>query len=140
MEVKTLKRSVFQRILGICATKLPQNPGCWKYENGVIIVDIEKSPELVQKSGALRIESKDLPKRVLLVHGEDDNFYAVENYCSHGKRRLDPVPGTKTIQCCSMGRTNFEYNGKRISGSEALSDIKGLDVVTEENILRISIN
>ena len=51
------------------------------------------------------------------MHGEDGEYYAFKNRCTHAKRRLDPVSGTPNVQCCSVGKSTFEYDGKVVSGS-----------------------
>jgi len=33
-----------------------------------------------------------------------------------GHRRLDPLPGENQIRCCSVGKSVFDYDGRRISG------------------------
>ncbi len=33
-----------------------------------------------------------------------------------GHRRLDPVAGTGTVQCCSVGKSTYTYDGKKIFG------------------------
>ena len=62
------------------------------------------------------MEGKNLPERVLIVHGDDDKFYAIRNRCQHMGRRLDPVPGTSTVQCCSVSKTTYAYDGKVLYG------------------------
>lgn len=114
---KDLKRGFWQRLLGKPATPLPQNPDCWSHADNRITVDLSRAPELSAPGGALRIESESLPQRVLLIHGDDGNFHAFHNCCTHGKRRLDPVPGAETVQCCSIGKSTFTYDGKLQRGS-----------------------
>jgi len=139
MDKNEVKRSIFQRIFGVCATKLPEDPGCWIFSDNTITVDLKRSKELSDKGGALRIEGGILEdKRLLVVHGNDGEFYAFENTCTHGKRRLDPVPGAKEIQCCSVGRSTFDYEGKLVSKGD-LSDLKTFEVKKEEESLRISL-
>jgi nitrite reductase/ring-hydroxylating ferredoxin subunit len=116
MEVKTLKRSILQRLFGIPATKIPSNPGCWTYAQGKLEVDLARAVELSKPGGAIRLEGSNLPERVLVVHGEDGNYYAFRNRCKHMGRRLDPVPGTSTVQCCSIGKTTYAYDGGVLSG------------------------
>ena len=117
MENATLHRNIFQRVLGICATRQPADEGCWKFEDGKIIVDLERAPELAERNGAVRLEKKNLPNRVLVIQGDDGRYYAFRNRCTHARRRLDPVPGKQQVQCCSVGKSTFEYRGKRVSGS-----------------------
>lgn len=116
MEVKTNPIGFWKRLFGKCLTQPPANADCWKYENGLLIIDLSRTPELVQKAGAIRIENQTLPDRVLIVHGDDDQYYAYRNRCMHAKRRLDPVPGSNTIQCCSINKTTYDYQGRVIVG------------------------
>jgi nitrite reductase/ring-hydroxylating ferredoxin subunit len=117
MEVRTLKRSILQRLFGIPATKIPQDPNCWGYADGKLVIELDRARELAKPGSALRLEGKNLPERLLIVHGEDDNFYTFQNRCRHMGRRLDPVPGTSTVQCCSMGKSTYAYDGKVLYGS-----------------------
>ncbi len=116
MTTKILKRSIFQRIFGISATKSPQNEDCWTYSAGKITINLGQSPELSQKGGAIRLEGRNLPKKVLVIHGDDGNYHAFCNRCGHAGRRLDPVPDTQTVQCCSIGKATYNYDGKILSG------------------------
>jgi nitrite reductase/ring-hydroxylating ferredoxin subunit len=117
MTVKILHRSLFQRIFGFPATARPRNPQCWSFSNGKIVIDLKKAVELQDPGGAIRLEGGGLPRRVLVVRGEDGQLHAFHNRCTHlGHRRLDPVPGTSTVQCCSVGRSTYTYDGQRIHG------------------------
>jgi nitrite reductase/ring-hydroxylating ferredoxin subunit len=138
MATETLHRSIFQRILGMCATGKPRNEECWTYEGGAVIVDLAKAPELDERNGAIRLEGKNLPDRVLVIRGDDGSYYAFRNRCAHGKRRLDPVPGAQQVQCCSVGKSTFDYEGSRISGS-AKKDITPYKVALEEGKLIIAL-
>ena len=138
MEDKTLHRNIFQRIFGICATQQPSDEGCWTFDNGKIVVDLTRAPELSAKNEAIRLEKKNLLERVLVVYGNDGEYHAFKNSCTHGKRRLDPIPETRQVQCCSVGKSVFDYSGKLISGS-AKEDIVIYNVVVEDGKLVIAI-
>lgn len=133
-----LKRNIFQRLLGLCATKEPSDKGCWQYEDSKLTVDLSRAPELSSPYGAIRIESANIPKRVLVVKGEDGQYYAFINECAHGKRRMDPLPGSQKIQCCSVGKSTYDYKGKRIAGS-AKNDVITLPVILENGKLLITL-
>lgn len=126
MEVKILKRSFLQRLFGISATKPPADLGCWSYGAGKVLVDLRRAPELSQPGGAIRLEGKNLPERVLVVHGDDGNYYAFRNRCKHMGRRLDPVPATGTVQCCSVSKSTYGYDGGVVYGpaKEAVATFK----------------
>ena len=138
MEIKTLKRSIFQRIFGICATKAPKDSGCWSFSDGKITLDLSRIPELSQPDTGIRLEGKSLPKRVLVMHSNAGSYYAFHNKCSHAGRRIDPVPKSDTIQCCSVGKATFDYKGTVLSGS-AQSGIKTFPVQVEDGKLLITL-
>lgn len=117
MDVKFLKRSFFQRVLGIPATSEPETDSCWKYANGKLTIDLTQASELKSPGGAIRCEGKNLPERILVVCGEDGEYRAFRNRCTHfGHRRLDPVPGTNTVQCCSINKSTYDTEGEKIFG------------------------
>ena len=117
MEIKFLDRGFFQRLFGTPATPKPQVPDCWTYADGKLTINLKKAPELKKIGGALRFEGGELPERVLVVFGKDKTYRAYRNRCTHiGHRRLDPVPGTNTVQCCSVNKSTYDENGKKIYG------------------------
>ncbi len=138
MEVTTLKRSILQRLFGIPATKIPKDPNCWAYTAGKLVIELDRAFELAKPGGALRVEGKNLPERLLIVHGDDDNFYAFQNRCRHMGRRLDPVPGTATVQCCSVGKSTYAYDGKVLYGS-AKEAVKTYDLRVQDGKLIIAL-
>jgi len=117
MEIQFLKRNIFQRILGLPKTSKPANPDCWHYFEGKLTIDLSKAPELKNKGSAIRLEGNHLPVRILVMTGDDGNYHAFHNRCTHlGHRRLDPVPGTGTVQCCSVNKSTYDLNGKNLYG------------------------
>ena len=117
MAGNTLRRNIFQRILGLCATRPPADQGCWSFENGTVVIDLSRAPELAERGGAVRLEKRGLPERLLVVRDEEDRYHAFRNRCTHAGRRLDHVPESGQVQCCSVGRSTFDYTGGRVSGS-----------------------
>ena len=115
MEIKRNKRNIFQRILGIPATPKAE-PSTWRFEGGQIIVDLERVPALKQPSGAFRMEGQGAPERVLVMRGEDGKHHAYRNVCGHAGRRMDPVAGTETIQCCSVNEATYAYGCQKLHG------------------------
>ena len=140
MEIKFLKRNIFQRILGIPQTAKPANPDSWHYSEGNLTVDLKKTPELKNKGGAIRLEGSNLPVRILLIANKVGDFYAFHNRCSHfGNRRLDPVPETDTVQCCSVNKSTYDLNGNKIFGP-APNPIKVFPVSKYDDKLTIVID
>ncbi|MBT8339902.1 MAG: Rieske (2Fe-2S) protein [Desulfatitalea sp.] len=117
MSIKFNKRGLFKRVFGIPATNKPANGNCWSYTDGKLTIDLDDASELLKPGSAMRLEGKNLPQRVLVVHGEDGDYRAFHNRCSHiGHRRLDPVAGTDTVQCCSVNKSTYDAEGKKIFG------------------------
>ena len=123
---RSLPRNLWQRFLGISATRPAADPGSFHHEDGRITVDLDRVPELAEPGSAIRIESPDLPDRYLVLHGDDGVFHAFQNRCMHMGRRLDPVPGAGTVQCCSVSKTTYDYAGNVVRGPAR----KGLEVCT----------
>ncbi len=138
MAVKPYKRNLFQRLLGKPQTAPPQDADCWRVEDGKVSIELERAPELSEEYGAIRLEGPDLPRPVLVMRDGKGAYRAFQNRCTHGGRRLDPVPGTETLCCCSMGRSRFDYDGKVVSGA-AKDPIHPLAVEVLEKRLRVEI-
>lgn len=102
------------------------------------MVDLARVPGLSEPNRAVRLEKKGLPHRLLLIHGDDGRYHAFKNRCTHGGRRLDPVPGTEQVQCCSIGKSTFDYSGKVLSGP-AKGSIDACPVRIEDGRLEIEI-
>lgn len=77
---------------------------------------MERASELSEPGGALRLEGKNLPERILIIHADDGSYRAFGNRCKHMGRRLDPVPQSTTVQCCSVSKTTYAYDGSVLYG------------------------
>jgi len=130
--------SFIKRLLGICQTEIPQNVHCWNYDGKELTVDLSMAPEVSQAGSAMRIEGKTLPNRVLVVHGDDNEWYVFKNKCTHGGRRLDPLKGESKLQCCSIGKSEFDYQGNILGGS-AKKNIVGYPVELNDKTLTVKL-
>lgn len=117
MSVKFIQRTLFQRIFGTPVTGKPEVENCWSYTDGKLVINLSEARELQSVGGAIRLEGNNLPVRVLVVRGDNGEYRAYHNRCTHlGHRRLDPVPGTNTVQCCSINKSTFDESGSVIFG------------------------
>lgn len=139
MTTPTLKRNVFQRILGIPATKTPANADCWRYDDGTVTVDLTSAPELSAPWGAICLSDDSLPERVLLFRDDEDQFHALQNKCSHAGRRLDPVPGQEAVQCCSIGKSTYNIEDGTVTSGSAKEPLKVYTVAQENGTLSITL-
>ena len=60
---------------------------------------------------------------ILVVLGDDGEYYAFLNACTHAGGKIDPVAGTMALECCSVSGSTFDYDGNVLSGpaEEALT-------------------
>lgn len=108
---------LLKKILGICRTSPPNDPECWSYIQGTLEIDLNRARELADRDGAIRLEGRGLPARILVFNGSDGKYHALTNKCTHiGGRRIDPVAGTQSLQCCSVMGSTYSYGGQVISG------------------------
>lgn len=138
MDIKFLKRSVFQRLFGRPVTGEPADGGCWMYRDNRVEIDLSRTPELAENGHGIRLEGKNLPRRILVIRGEDDAYHAFDNRCQHMGRRLDPVPGSETIQCCSVSKSTYDYDGNPLFGP-AKKSVTALDTKVDEGKLVVTL-
>ena len=106
-----------KRIFGICETRLPGDPQAWSLQNGTVRIDLPRMPELAAPYSAVRLEGKGLDPRLLVFRGDDGRFRAVANRCTHMGRRIDVIAGHHTIECCSVSKSTFTYDGQPVGGA-----------------------
>lgn len=130
---------LLKMIFGICDTGGPADDGCWSYSDRTISVGMKRAKEILTPGGAIRLEGKGLPFRVLLFHGLDGKFYAVKNRCTHiGGRRIDPTIERDRIKCCSVMGTVFNYKGEVVSGP-ARKPLTSYPVTADDGCLIIAL-
>ena len=127
-----------KRLLGICETPLPADNACWDYVDRTIRLQLDRAPELARPGNAVRLEGKGLPKRVLVVHGEDGGYHAFGNRCTHMGRRIDPLPGSDRMECCSVSKSTFTYAGEPVGGA-ARKPLEVFPASVEGNEIRIPV-
>jgi nitrite reductase/ring-hydroxylating ferredoxin subunit len=106
----------FKRLFGICETAPPTDSDGWNLSGGKIEIQLDRVSELANKGGAIRLEGKGTPEKVLVIHGHDGAFHAFKNRCTHFGRRIDPFGANEQIRCCSINKSTFDYTGKLLSG------------------------
>ena len=127
-----------KRIFGISETPQPGPDAGWKVANQAIKIDLNQMPEIAHPGSAVRLEGKGLPVRILVVHGNDGNFHAFANRCTHMGRRIDILPGTDRIECCSVSKSTFDYGGQPLGGA-ARKPLRVFTVTLSDNELAIQL-
>ncbi len=127
---------ILKKIFGICETKKPKDPGCWTFSDGRIEIDLNRAGELSMPYRSIRLEGKGLADRILVVRDDSGKFHAYNNKCTHMGRRIDPVPGSSDIRCCSVMGSVFNAKGEIVSGP-AKENLKQYMTVKQGSILSI---
>ena len=65
-----------KRLFGVCETTPPTSSDCWNLSDGKVEIQLDRAPELANKGGAIRLEGKGTPEKVLVIHGYDGEFHA----------------------------------------------------------------
>jgi nitrite reductase/ring-hydroxylating ferredoxin subunit len=107
---------ILKKIFGICETRKPNDPGCWTYADGLLKIDLNRAGELLKTNSSIRIEGKEIPDRILVIRDETGIFHAYQNKCTHMGRRIDQVPNTSELICCSVMGSLFNAKGEIVSG------------------------
>lgn len=103
-------------VRGVCDTR-PLSPDLWALEGPTARVKLTAKPDVISRGGATYLEGKGLQRPILVVRTDDDRYIAFTSRCTHfGHRKIDPVPGQRTLRCCSISHSTFDYEGKRLSG------------------------
>ena len=126
-----------KRIFGICETPLPGDPQAWSVQDGSVRIVLSRLPELKTRGSGVRLEGKGLDPRLLVFHGDDGQYHAIDNRCTHMGRRIDMITGSHTIQCCSVSKSTFSYDGKPVGGA-AKTPIKVYPVTLDGETLTIA--
>ncbi|BBO90681.1 Rieske (2Fe-2S) protein [Desulfosarcina ovata] len=127
-----------KRLFGICETPLPADPSAWSLNGKTVQVDLSRMPELNAPGSGVRLEGQGLDPRLLVVHSDDGQYHAVANRCAHMGRRIDVLAGSGRIQCCSVSKSTYTYDGQPVSGA-AKSPLTTFPVALENDTLTITL-
>lgn len=105
----------FKALAGVCRTQ-PLDAAKWDVRGTQITVNVNDVPELREQGGAVFLKGKALPVPVLVVKTSSQGYLCVENRCTHMGRKLDPEADGKTLRCCSVSHSTFDYQGSRLTG------------------------
>jgi len=127
-----------KRLFGICETQLPGDSQAWSVQDGSVQIALSRMPELKTPGSGVRLEGKATVTRLLVFHGDDGHYHAIENRCTHMGRRIDMIPGSHTIECCSVSKSTFAYDGQPLGGA-AKTPVKTFPVTLDGETLTIEI-
>jgi nitrite reductase/ring-hydroxylating ferredoxin subunit len=126
------------RLFGICETPLPADSDAWFVRDGIVRIDLSRMKELKSPGSGVRLEGEGLDPRLLVFHGDDGQYHAVTNRCTHMGRRIDTIAGGSVIQCCSVSKSTFTYDGQPVGGA-AKKALKTYAITTDQDTLTIKL-
>jgi nitrite reductase/ring-hydroxylating ferredoxin subunit len=129
---------LLKRLFGICETPLPGDPQSWSVQAGTVQIDLSRTPELKTPGNGVRLEGRGLDPRLLVLHGDDGQYHAFANRCTHMGRRIDTIAGSNTIACCSVSKSTFTYDGQPVGGA-AKKPLKTYALAQEGEVLTIKL-
>jgi nitrite reductase/ring-hydroxylating ferredoxin subunit len=128
-----------KRLFGICETPLPADSDAWFVRDGIVRIDLSRMRELKSPGSGVRLEGEGLDPRLLVFHGDDGQYHAVTNRCTHMGRRIDTIAGGSVIQCCSVSKSTFTYDGQPVGGA-AKKALKTYAITTDQDTLTIKLD
>jgi nitrite reductase/ring-hydroxylating ferredoxin subunit len=128
-----------KRLFGICETPLPADSDAWFVRDGIVRIDLSRMKELKSPGSGVRLEGEGLDPRLLVFHGDDGQYHAVTNRCTHMGRRIDTIAGGSVIQCCSVSKSTFTYDGQPVGGA-AKKALKTYAITTDQDTLTIKLD
>jgi cytochrome b6-f complex iron-sulfur subunit len=102
-------------LLGKCDTR-PLASDYWTIEGANVRVKLSQMPDPLPLGGAVYLEGGKLSEPLLLFRTQDDKYLAFVNRCTHGGRKIDPMPNKPLLRCCSLGHSIYDYDGNKITG------------------------
>ena len=108
--------------------------------NGEVKISLDDVPKLKEQGYGLKfkVSGPGDEIKIVLVHANDDQFYALENKCTHGGRELEYKADDEIMRCASFGHSKFELDGDMVKGP-AKNDLKTFPVTTGQNEVVIKI-
>lgn len=98
-----------------CASKTPQiNETFVKRNNGEVVLDIAKIPELAHSGSSARLTAG--KKSILVIRTGEDTYAALSNKCTHFGRPVEYDAAAGTLVCSSFGHSAFDLSGKVLKG------------------------
>jgi nitrite reductase/ring-hydroxylating ferredoxin subunit len=127
----------FKALAGISETKALDTTA-WSKEGSEVKIMLNKFSDLDEPWSAVYLKGEGLEKPVLVVKDDQGQFHCFSNKCTHMGRKLDPVPGEKTLRCCSVNHSTFDYSGAKLTGP-AKGPVEKYECFQDNDLLTIKL-
>lgn len=105
-----------------CATfskvgKTPPIPGdAYTVDDKAIRISLDKTPELSEVGGAVKIIDKRLPDRLIVARTGDAEYAVVSLLCTHRNVEVEYRHQSSEFRCASLGHSKFAVDGSKKKG------------------------
>ena len=122
-----------------CKSDMPVVPSeAMRFSDGKLLVDLTRVPALAVAGGSAKLVAPGTEKKVCILRTADDQFEAFFNRCTHGGREFDYRHGEHKLRCVSFGHSEFDLEGRKLSGP-AKGNLTKLAVTRTGDSLQIAI-
>ncbi|HTS24802.1 MAG TPA: Rieske 2Fe-2S domain-containing protein [Bryobacteraceae bacterium] len=94
-----------------CCTLPEMPPGAARIEPGLVVIDLARTPELVQTGGAVKVVDSARKLQILIAHPARNQFVALDQKCTHGGGPLTYVHRHQHLYCTCWGHAKFALDG-----------------------------
>ncbi len=103
-----------------------------------IIIDIEKTPDLLNEGSAVKIIDKRLNERIIIANTGKNGFSALSIFCTHNGAEVEYKHDLKKFICVSFNHAEFSPDGRSIDGMK-LQALTSYPISNKDENLIISI-
>ncbi len=113
-------------------------PDASRISDSKLVIDLARVPALAMVGGSAKLVPAGSDKKVCIVRSDENQFKAFINRCTHAGRELEYRHGEKKLRCVSFGHSEFDLEGRKLSGP-AKGDLTKLAVTRTGDSLEIAL-
>jgi cytochrome b6-f complex iron-sulfur subunit len=91
-------------------------PDAARVSDTKLVIDLARVPALAVVGGSAKWVPAGSDKKVIIVRSGHNQFEAFINRCTHAGKELEYLHDEKKLQCVSFGSSEFDLEGRRLSG------------------------
>ncbi|MEN6535708.1 MAG: hypothetical protein ABFD60_17105 [Bryobacteraceae bacterium] len=100
----------------LCCVTPPAPANSIQFQDGKIIVDLTRVPELRRSGTAIAIVDEARKINLILVHAESKRYVTLNRACTHGFAPCAYNQRRHTVQCTSLNHAEYTLDGTLLHG------------------------
>ena len=120
----------------------PITSGAYTVEAKTLRLILDKTPELAEVGGSVKIIDKRLPMPILVARTGDSTYAVVSLLCPHRNVEMEYQHQDKLFRCASIGHSKFGLDGKLIKSmttKESISHYSAALDLADKNCLVVTL-